>query len=135
MRSGQILANTAQASGALMDLRRSLRVPVGVSAVISWADPNGRWQQGKAVARDMSAKGMFFYADAPPPLGSTIKLEILLPLLRYAASSVRVKADARVVRVQPPDEGEEKPIGGFAVITRKFTLHEQTQEPEEEVRQ
>ena len=108
-----------------MDFRRFFRVPVGVSAVISWADPNGLLQRKKAVARDMSAKGMFLYTDSPPPLGSAVTLEILLPLLRNAASSLRVKAEARVVRIQPPDEEQEEPVSGFAVITDRFTLQEQ----------
>ena len=112
-----------------MDLRRFLRVPVGVSAVISWADPHGLLQRRKAVARDMSAKGMFLYTDSPPPIGSAITLEILLPLLRNATSSLRVKADARVVRIQPPDEEQEEPVSGFAVITDRFTLQEQGEAP------
>ena len=118
-----------------MDLRSFLRVPVGVSAVISWAEPNGLLQRRKAVARDMSAKGMFLYADSPPPLGSAVTLEILLPLLRNAASSLRVKAAARVVRVQPPDVKEEEPVSGFAVITDRFTLQEQAQEQDEDAPQ
>ena len=108
-----------------MDFRKFLRVPVGVSAVISWADQNGLLQRRRAVARDMSAKGMFLYADSPPPLGSAVTLEILLPLLRNAVSSMRITADARVVRIQPPDEEQEEPVSGFAVITDRFTLQEQ----------
>jgi hypothetical protein len=111
-----------------MDLRRFLRVPVGVSAVISWADPNGLLQRRRAVARDMSAKGMFLYADSPPPLGSAVTLEILLPLLRNAASSMRVTADARVIRVQPPNEEQEEPVSGFAVLTDRYKLQDQPEE-------
>ena len=111
-----------------MDFRRFLRVPVGVSAVISWADPNGLLQRRRAVARDMSAKGMFLYADSPPPLGSAVTLEILLPLLRNAVSSMRITADARVVRIQPPDEEQEEPGSGFAVITDRYTLQDHPEE-------
>ncbi|MGH9783788.1 MAG: PilZ domain-containing protein [Terriglobia bacterium] len=111
-----------------MDFRRFLRVPVGVSAVISWADPDGLLQRRKAVARDMSAKGMFLYTDSPPPLGSAVTLEILLPLLRNAVSSMRVTADAKVVRVQPPDEEREEPVSGFAVITNRYTLQDHAEE-------
>lgn len=108
-----------------MDLRKLLRVPVAVSAVVSWADPTGRLQRTSAVTKDMSSKGMFLFSDSPPPVGSSIQLEIPLPLLRYAETSVRVKADAKVVRIQPPLQGEEDLSSGFAVITRKFTLHDQ----------
>ncbi len=116
-----------------LDFRKNLRVPIAASAIISWAGSNRVLQSRKVIARDMSAKGMFLYTESPPPLGSLVKLEILLPMLRNAKSMVRIKANGRVVRVQPPNEVEGEEISGFAIITDRFTL--QDPEPEEETKQ
>ena len=107
-----------------MNLRKFLRVPLCASAVFSWADQKGLSQQGKGKTRDLSAAGAFLYTDSAPPVGSTVQLEMRVPFLRGAISALRMKAKARVVRVQPPDENDEVQTSGFAVITDSFILQD-----------
>ena len=99
------------------------RVPVGTTAKFSWAETAGDKKRGKGVTRDMSAKGLYLHTETPPPVGSSIKLDLLLPKVRGMLKNLRMKAMGRVVRVQPP-QAEDDPISGFAAITDRFILRE-----------
>ena len=110
--------------------RKFSRIPVGTRAVFSWGQKKGEANQGNGVTRDISAGGMYLYTkDTPPPVGSPVKLELLLPKVRGAVHALRMKVLGRVVRVQPVENSEEE-ISGFAAITDTFVLQEPKQEPE-----
>ena len=112
-----------------MKERKFLRIPVGTRAVFSWSKKRGQENRGKGVTRDISAGGMYLYTKTPPPVGSSVKLELLLPKVRGAVQAFKMKVLGRVVRVQPPEDPEEL-TSGFAAITDRFVL----QQPEEEER-
>jgi hypothetical protein len=99
------------------------RVPVGAAAEFTWGESKGDKKRGKGVTRDISAKGLYLETETPPPVGSSIKLDVVLPRVRGMLKNLRMKAMGRVVRVQPPQE-EDDPISGFAAITDRFILQE-----------
>ena len=103
--------------------RKFLRVPVGTRAVFTWGSQEGAEKRGKGVTRDISAGGIYLYTKTPPPVGSSIKLDMLLPKVRGAMEALRMKVMGRVVRVHPPDE-EERRISGFAAVTDRFVLQD-----------
>ena len=107
--------------------RKFLRVPVGTRAVFTWGSREGTEKRGKGVTRDISAGGMYLYTKTPPPVGSSIKLDLLLPRVRGAMEALRMKVMGRVVRVHPPDEGERQ-ISGFATVTDRFVLQDTGQQ-------
>ena len=82
--------------------REYQRIPLGTSAKFSWGKPVGDKKRGKGVTRDISAGGMYLYTETPPPVGSPVKLDLLLPRVRGVLRNLRMKVMGRVVRVQPP---------------------------------
>ena len=99
------------------------RVPVDTKAEFFWGERTGDKKRGKGVTRDMSAGGLYLHTDTPPPVGSSVKLDMVLPKVRGMLKNLRMKVMGRVVRVQPP-QAEDDPISGFAAITDRFILQE-----------
>jgi len=84
--------------------RFALRLPVAVT----YAD-NGT-QEKAAQTRDVSARGISFYVEAPIAAGSPIEFTLTLPAEITLTESIRVHCKGKVVRL---DEG--KPAGKMAV--------------------
>ena len=103
--------------------RQFLRIPLGTTAVFLWGKRAAKKKRGKGVTRDISAGGLYLDTDTPPPVGSHVKLEFLLPKVRGVIENLRMKVTGRVVRVQPPQR-EEESGSGFAAITDRFILQE-----------
>ena len=75
--------------------RYQLRVPV----LFHWSDALGRKHQGAGFSRDLSTAGLFVNSDYPPPPGTDIEIEILLPSLESdAADGLRLRAHGTVRR-------------------------------------
>src|SRR5260370_33425489 len=87
--------------------RYPLESPVKVRVV------NGETHETEAEARDVSASGIFLYADSDLKEGSEIEIVALLPAEITHAEKAWVCCHARVVRVE---EGGKGPRGSAAVI-------------------
>ena len=59
-----------------------------------------RGHSGTAIARDISATGMFLITMAPYRLGESVSVRFLLP-----SSSCHIEVAGCVIRLQPPEEG------------------------------
>lgn len=73
------------------------------------------------LTRDISAVAAYVCAQKHPPLGAHVAMEILLPTFAKTASSMRLCARGRVLRV----ERDESRVGGFAVAGPGFELVEE----------
>jgi hypothetical protein len=71
------------------------------------------------VTRDVSVNGAFIITLTCPPAETIVQLTILPARMQGAESTVQIKGQARVIRV---DRGEEV-APGFAVVSQSFTLH------------
>ena len=74
--------------------RFALRLPVAVT----YAD-NGT-QERSAQTRDVSARGISFFVDAPIATGSPIEFTLTLPAEITLTESIRVQCKGTVVRVE-----------------------------------
>jgi hypothetical protein len=120
-------------NGASVKERKFSRIPVGTRAVFSWGQ-EGEPKQGKGVTRDISAGGTYLYTKTPPPVGTPVKLDLILPRVRGAMKALRMKVLGRVVRVHPLEDPDEQ-ISGFAAITDTFVLREPREQQKESTRQ
>jgi hypothetical protein len=73
--------------------RFALRLPVSVSAANDTGAPLS------AQTRDVSARGICFYMDAPLATGSDIEFTLTLPPEITLTESIRVRCKGKVVRV------------------------------------
>jgi len=120
------------ASGDDVELRKLTRYRLGVPAFFSWLDQRGLSQQGEGTTRDISAGGVFLFANTLPPVGSAIRFEISLPPLPGAVRSLRIEAEGRVLRIEPAAGGKGR--SGFAAVNEGFVLEEVKVDSETESR-
>jgi hypothetical protein len=73
--------------------RFALRLPVAVTYT-----ENGT-QEKSAQTRDVSARGISFYVDAPIATGSPIEFTLTLPAEITLTESIRVRCKGKVVRL------------------------------------
>jgi hypothetical protein len=116
---------SGQISGQLLhsvERRKHLRYQLDLPAIFSWESSQRTRLQGEGITRDIGPFGAFVFTSAcPPPVESTIKIEVLLPPLTGAKATIRIKGEARVVRVEP--KREKGVTGGFAVLSDGFNLY------------
>ncbi len=120
------------ALGDKVELRKLTRYRLGVPAFFSWLDQQGLSQQGEGTTRDISAGGVFLFANTLPPVGSAIRFEISLPPLPGAVRSLRIEAEGRVLRIEPAAGGKGR--SGFAAVSEGFVLEEVKVDSETESR-
>ena len=77
--------------------------------------------QGEGITRDIGLEGVFIFTATYPPVETIIQLEVLLPPLTGAKANIRIKGEARVLRVEP--RREKGVAGGFAVLGDGFNLY------------
>ena len=84
--------------------RFALRLPVSVSY-------NGNTGAAmSAQTRDVSARGICFYLEAPLATGSDIEFTLTLPPEITLTESIRVKCKGKVVRVEPGVADSKVPV-------------------------
>ena len=84
--------------------RFALRLPVSVSQ-------NGSTVPAmSAQTRDVSARGICFYLEAPLATGSEIEFTLTLPPEITLTESIRVKCKGKVVRVEPELADTKVPV-------------------------
>jgi hypothetical protein len=104
-----------------VERRSHIRYRLDVPAIFSWESSQRSRLQGEGITRDIGLEGAFILTATCPPVQATIQLVVLLPPLTGARATIRIKGEARVLRVEP--RREEGVIGGFAVLTDGFNLY------------
>ena len=105
-----------------VERRRHVRYQLDFPAIFSWEGSQRSRLQGEGITHDIGPFGAFvFTSTSPPPVKTTIQLEVLLPPLTGAKATVRIKGEARVLRVEP--RFERGVTGGFAVLSDGFNLY------------
>jgi hypothetical protein len=100
------------------ELRNRVRYRLSANAFFAWEGARHGRLLGEGVTRDISLNGVFIFTRTCPPVGATLELDILLfPTPGNGARSVRIKTEARVIRVEHSTSTE-----GFAAVSQDFTL-------------
>ena len=94
-----------------MNRRRSVRFELQVPVICRWKDHQGSAHEIGGFSRDISTAGLFVLSSMPPPDGTDVSVEVLLPALGGDTSrGLRLQSEGEVVRVE---HGEAET--GFAV--------------------
>jgi hypothetical protein len=105
-----------------VERRKHLRYGLDLPAIFSWESSQRSRLQAEGITRDIGLFGAFvFTPTCPPPIETTIQIEVLLPPLPGAKTTIRIKGEARVLRVEP--RREKGVTGGFAVLSAGFNLY------------
>jgi hypothetical protein len=97
-----------------MEMRRELRYRLDIPAIFSWQNTQQRRLYAEGITRDISVLGAFIVSPTCPPMDTQVEVEVVLPSFAGMKSAVRIKGEARVLRVEhrSGDCGEN----GFAVV-------------------
>ena len=82
-----------------MERRRVVRFLLRCPAVFEWIE-EGQSQVGAGFTRDISASGVFLLTAASPPVGTRMRIEVLLPAERPAEEGLKLSSEATVKRVE-----------------------------------
>jgi hypothetical protein len=82
-----------------MPKRKAQRYPLEEPVAATWS--NGGTHDTVGQTRDVSASGVYFYADFEPTDGSCIELVLTFPPEVTRGSNLSVLCKGRVVRVEP----------------------------------
>jgi hypothetical protein len=115
--SGQISGQSLHS----VERRKHLRYQLDFPAIFSWENSQRSRLQAEGITRDIGLEGVFIFTATYPPVESAIQLEVLLPPLTGAKATIRIKGEARVLRVEP--RREKGVTGGFAVLSDGFNLY------------
>lgn len=97
-----------------IEMRRELRYRLDIPTLFSWQNEQRRRLYAEGITRDISVLGAFIVTATCPPMQTQIEVEVVLPSLAGNKSVVRIKGEARVIRVEHRSgEGGEN---GFAVL-------------------
>lgn len=101
-----------------MELRNRVRYRLKAEALFAWEGADHDQFLGEGVTRDISMAGTFVFTSTCPPVGATVQLDVLLsPALGSARRTVRIKTQARVIRVDHTTSSE-----GFATASEDLNL-------------
>ncbi len=90
--------------------RFALRLPVSVRV------QNGEAMAVSAHTKDVSARGIYFFLEAPVQAGSAIEFILTLPPEVTLTESIRVRCRGQVVRVEPQSAAAGGRVGVAAAI-------------------
>jgi hypothetical protein len=90
--------------------RFALRLPVTICI------PSLGRQQFETDTKDVSARGVYFYLDAPVLRDTMIELILTLPTEITMTDSISVRCDARIVRLDHDSLGKQ--VGVAAIFER-----------------
>lgn len=93
---------------AQQEKRTTRRFALHLPVAVSYTDDGP--QEKSAQTRDVSARGISFYVDAPIAAGSPIEFTLTLPAEITLTDAIRVHCKGKVVRL---DDG--RPAGKMAV--------------------
>ena len=104
----------------LMERRTQFRYLLSARAVFSWEGPEQKRFQGEGVTRDISTEGAFILTLSCPPAHAAVQVELFLPPFHGTVATVRIRADALVLRVEHGPPGKQQ--SGFAVDSPGFSF-------------
>jgi len=97
--------------GGSVNRRSSVRFAMQMPVICRWTDPQGSPHEIGGFSRDISTAGLFVLSSEPPPDGTDVRVEVLLPALGGGTSrGLQLQSKGEVVRVE---HGEA--VRGFAV--------------------
>jgi hypothetical protein len=102
-----------------LERRRRTRFVLRASTHFRWENPEGLTFTGQGFTRDISSEGAYVYAEVLPPGETEVHIEILLPPHTESSGALRMRARARVIRVEPNE---------IAQHTRGFVAHSNSYE-------
>jgi PilZ domain len=104
---------------AVAERRKNVRYQVSANAVFSWKGAGHARLRAEGVTRDISPLGAFIRATSCPPVDAEIQVDIFVffPAVRGADPSIRIRAEAQVLRV---DYSADRSINGFSVSCSRF---------------
>jgi hypothetical protein len=102
-----------------MEMRKEIRYRLDAPALFYWESAEHKRLQGEGITRDISVFSAFIASPTCPPAEALLQFEVVLPSLAGTMPVVRIKGEARVVRVDHPTEGKGE--NGFAVISENLT--------------
>lgn len=102
-----------------MDRRHHNRYELKASATFRWKDAEGRRCFGRGHLRDISEKGVFVATDTQPPVGATVRFDVLFDSFRDG-STVMIHTKSNVIRVESANQTQ--PHHGFAAATRTLKI-------------
>jgi len=78
-------------------------------------------EKGQGFTRDISSRGVYVYAESQPPIDAEIQIDVDLPPLLEADSTLRMSGDAKVIRVEATAIDEH--CEGFVAEAKSYVLH------------
>ena len=93
-----------------MELRKSRRYCLSAPAFYCWERADGILHEAQGTIRDISSRGVFVIAEALPPPGAHLELNVYLPSLSGTPRSVQLTGEGTVLRVGRAGVGQ----AGFA---------------------
>jgi hypothetical protein len=114
-----LLHSTAKSRVA--ERRTALRYPLRLPVVFSWQDEDGRVQGCDGYSRDLGSRGIYVHAEAVPPLGVPVEMNVFLPRPEYSARPSEIHAIGRVVRSERHTSSQGC---GFAAMNHTTLLRE-----------
>ncbi len=103
-----------------MERRTNPRYRLGARAVFSWEGPDQERFQGEGITRDISLSAAFILTLTCPPAEAAVQVELFLPPFHGTVATARIRAQARVLRVEQAPPGEQQ--SGFAVDSPGFSF-------------
>jgi PilZ domain len=103
-----------------MERRQHERFVLEAALNVLWKDSEGAPQQAKGLARDISASGVFVFADEVPPVRTDVEIEVLISSV-LARSRLVIQGAGQVIRVEAGPTVRER-AAGFAAVISGFRL-------------
>jgi hypothetical protein len=96
-------------------LRKANRYPVSAPVVFCWAPPDGPFQSGRGITRDINGHGIYVHTNELPSVGALIQMDVALPKLALSRPTMHLAGEGVVLRVEPTDlAAADSAKGGFA---------------------
>ena len=116
----QLIRREQQQQHEMLERRRQIRYSLSARAVFSWEGPEQKRFEREGVTRDISESGAFIVTTSCPPARAAVRVELFLPPLRGTVATVRLRAEALVIRVEQAPPGDQQ--RGFAVESAGFSI-------------
>ena len=105
-----------------MERRRRIRFALRARAHFRWENPDGSSLKGQGFTRDISSHAAYVYTEFRPPANTEVYIDIILPSVLEAHGTLRMRAKAKIVRVEPSATDEHS--GGFVAQSDSYELRE-----------
>lgn len=98
----------------MREMRNHARYRVRAPVFFSWKDVAAGNQRGEGMTRDIGTGGMFVWTDVNPPLGASLRVEVLLPRIDQEAKPLCIEASGHVIRAESRHGTDGGPGFGFS---------------------